>query len=171
MLGSDVKINGAETIKWGNINYDTKKNKFIDRKQKYLYEVMSKRPDVVINCLNNYAKTVAYIDSDSVATKFVDRIFDLYPYNASHPYFVRGIYDWLTLQDKGGADSYDDLTGTLEHNGCLLFNVNQRVRKEYRQTGYFVAGQWSLDFMNEWKQMCKHIDVIQFPGKYAPYQE
>lgn len=171
MLGSDVKIEGAETIKWGTVKYDTKKNKFIDRKQKYLYEVMSKRPDVVINCLNNYAKTVAYVDSDSVATRFIDRIFDLYPYNATHPYFVHGIYDWLTLQGKGGAESYDDLTETLEHQACLLFNVDQRVRTSYRQTGYFVAGQWSLDFMNEWKKMCNAIDVKQFPEKYAPYQE
>jgi len=171
MFGSDRKIDGATTIKWGEIDYNTKQNKYIDRKDENLYPIMMKRPNVVIDCLTNYAKTVAYIDSDSVATKYVDRIFDLYPYKAPHPYFVHGVYDWLTLDGKGGAESYDDLTNTLEHQACLLFNVDQRVRREYRQTGYFVAGQRSLEFIREWKRMCEHIDVRQFPTKYAPYHE
>ena len=171
MFGSDRKIDGATTIKWGEIDYNTKQNKYIDRKDENLYPIMMKRPSVVLDCLTNYAKTIAYVDSDSVATQFVDGIFDLYPYNEKHPYFVHGIYDWLTIDGKGGAESYDDLTKTLEHQACLLFNVDQRVRREYRQTGYFVAGQWSLDFIREWKRMCEHIDVRQFPTKYAPYHE
>lgn len=171
MLGSDKKIEGATTIKWGEINYDTKKDKYIDRNDEKLHPIMMKRPNIVIDCLTNYAKTVAYIDSDSVATSYVDRIFTMYDYKSSYPYFVEGVYHWLTLNGEGGAENYDDLTTTLEHEACLLFNVDQRVRKKYRQTGYFVAGQWCFDFLREWKDMCNHIDVRQFPTKYAPYHE
>ena len=171
MLGSNKKIEGATTIKWGETNYKTKKQRYINRKDESIYPILIERPNVVIDCLTKYANTIAYIDSDSVATKFVDNIFEFYPEDATHPYFVRGIYDWLMVGERGGADSYDDLSTTLEHEACLLFNVDQRVRREYRQTGYFVAGQFSLDFLNEWKDMCNHEEVMRFPSKYAPYHE
>ncbi len=46
-----------------------------------------------------YAKVVAYVDSDSVATRHVDGIFDYFPENNSYPYFVEGIYDWNTVYE------------------------------------------------------------------------
>ena len=170
-LGFSTYIEGATVVKWGETHYDVKQNKYIDRKDESIYPVMLNRPHIILDCLTKYAKTVAYVDSDSVATEYVDNIFNYYPYNSSHPYFVKGMYEWLILDGKGGVDSHEDMTTSLEHNACILFKVNQKNRKGYRQTGYFVSGQWTRDFLKEWIYMCENRSVKANPTKYAPYHE
>ena len=169
-LGSSREIEGATTISLPHVG-DVKQKKYVDRKDPQVYKIMIKRPNIVRDCLKHYALTVAYIDSDSVATQYVDNIFDMYDRRTSHPYFVKGMYDWLSMDGKGLPDKEDDLTNTLEHEACILFNVNQHVRQTYRQTGYFVAGQWCFDFLDEWISMCNHIDVLSHPERYAPFHE
>jgi len=169
-LGSSREIQGAITIALPHVA-DVEQKKHVDRKDPQVYKIMIERPNIIRDCLKHHALTVAYIDSDSVATQYVDSIFDMYDRTTHHPYFVQGMYDWLSIDGRGKADTYDDLTQTLEHDACILFNVDQRVRKNYRQTGYFVAGQWCFDFIDEWISMCNHIDVLSNPERYAPYHE
>jgi autotransporter strand-loop-strand O-heptosyltransferase len=114
---------------------------------------------------------VAYVDSDSVATKHIDSIFNYFPEKNPYPYFAEGIYDWMIIDGRGGADSRDDLSTTLEYPACELFKVDQNVRDVYRQTGYFVAGQWCKDFLDEWWWMCNHPKVVRNHKWYAPYHE
>ena len=170
MLNSDVDIKGAVTIKW-ECNVDNpKQDKYINRASSDIYKILIQRPAIVKDALR-YAKTVAYIDSDSVATRYIDTIFDYFPVKNSYPYFVEGIYDWMVLNGRGGAMSYDDLSTTLEHPACYLFKVDQYFRTTYRQTGYFVAGQWCENFLDEWVWMCNHPTILKNPQYYAPYHE
>jgi len=111
------------------------------------------------------------VDSDSVATQYCDRIFDMYDSSLDYPYFVEGIYDYLIINGRGGAGSKDDLSTTLEHPACELFGVNQYVREKYRQTGYFVSGPNTIDFLEEWYWMCTHPKVLKNFEFYAPYHE
>ena len=170
MLDSNIDISGAITINWTCDVVDTPQQKYINRKSSDIYQILIQRPAIVKFALE-IAKTVAYIDSDSVATKYIDSIFDYFPKKSLHPYFVEGIYDWMIIDGKGGADSRDDLSTTLEHPACELFGVDQSVRDRYRQTGYFVAGQWCKDFLSEWLWMCNHPKVIANHQWYAPYHE
>ena len=170
MLNSDVDIKGAVTIKW-ECNVDNpKQDKYINRASSDIYKILIQRPAIVKDALR-YAKTVAYIDSDSVATRYIDTIFDYFPVKNTHPYFVEGIYDWMVLNGRGGAMSYDDLSTTLEHPACYLFKVDQYFRTTYRQTGYFVTGQWCENFLDEWVWMCNHPAILKNPQYYAPYHE
>jgi hypothetical protein len=60
------------------LNCDIKENiqsDYIDRSDPNIYNILIQRPEIVKHCLLNYADTVAYIDSDSVATHNVDKIF------------------------------------------------------------------------------------------------
>lgn len=170
MLNSNVEIKGAVTIDWKCNITNPVQNKYINRASSDIYNILIQRPVIVKDALK-YAKTVAYVDSDSVATRYIDSIFTYFPENNKYPYFVEGIYDWMILNHRGGADSRDDLSTTLEHPACQLFNVDQYVRERYRQTGYFVAGQWCEDFLNEWWWMCNHPVVLKNPQYYAPYHE
>lgn len=170
MLNSEEWIEGAFTINWKCNVENVPQDKYIDRSNKDIYNLLIQRPAIIKDALKS-AKVVAYIDSDSVATKYVDTIFDYFPYNSEYPYFTAGIYDWMLMNGRGGADNMDDLTGTLEHPACQLFNVDQSVRKIYRQTGYFVAGQWCEKFIDEWWWMCNHPTVLKNPQHYAPYHE
>jgi len=171
MLSCDKKVPGATTIRWDCDIEDVPKDIFIDRMDSSIYKLLIQRPAIIKHALLTGAETVAYIDSDSVATPNIDRMFDMYPPKTSYPYFVEGVYDWLQFNDRGGAMTRDDLHQTLEAPACELFNVDQNVREKYRQTGYFVAGQWTINFLNEWIWMCNHPDILSNPQYYAVYHE
>ena len=172
MLNSDRQIKGATfTIRWDCDVAETKQNRFIDRSDINIYKLLIQRPLIVKDAINKFAYTVAYIDSDSVATKYAHTIFNMFDDESSHPYFVEGIYDYLHVNGRGGADSRDDLSTTLEHPACELFGVDQYVRQRYRQTGYFVANKNCIDFLDEWYQMCTHPEVMANNSYYAAYNE
>lgn len=180
LLDSDLKVNikNTLTIKWEcNLEEDedmyVKSNSsfYVNRSSIKLYKLVSQRPNIVKDALLNYSKVIAYVDSDSIVTPYIDRIFNLYPYNTPYPYFTEGIYDWMTIGDRGGADSREDLSTTLEHPACELFNIDQYVRGVYRTSNLFIAGQESIDWIEEWYWMCNHPKVLQNPEWYAVYQE
>jgi hypothetical protein len=53
------------------------KNFYINRRNKNMYNLLIQRPSIVKHCIENYSNTVCYIDCDSIATPYVDTIFDL----------------------------------------------------------------------------------------------
>ena len=181
LLNSDLKVNvpNTTTINWScDLDPDTSgmykqenNNFFINRSNSKIYNLLIQRPLITKDVLEKYAKVVAYVDSDSIATQYVDRIFDMYDETSDYPYFVEGIYDYLHINGRGGADSRDDLSTTLEHPSCELFNVNQYVRERYRQTGYYVSGQKTIPFLEEWYWMCINPKVLKDFEFYAPYHE
>ena len=172
MINSDWIVPGAhKTIKWDLQNIHIEKNNYINRNDTKIFKLLAERPRIVADALDKYAKIVAYIDSDSIVTKYIDEIFTYYPEKCTHPYFVQGVYDYLFINGRGGVDTREDLHKSLEHAACKLFNVDQNVRDKYRQTGYFVAGQHSRNWINEWMWMCSHPAVLKNPQLYAPYHE
>jgi hypothetical protein len=174
MLNSDKKVSvmNTITIRWDcDVIHLNKRKEYIDREDKQIYKLLIERPKIVQHALENYAEVVAYIDTDSVATKNVDSIFDYFDNDSSYPYFTEGIYEYLLVNGRGGADSRDDLSGTLEAPACELFGINQYVRERYRQTGYFVAGQNCLDWLAEWSWMCQHPSIMRNNAWYAPFNE
>jgi hypothetical protein len=171
MLNSDRQIKNATfTIRWDCDAINPDQKEYIDRTSIDIYKILIQRPLVVADALK-YAETVAYVDSDSVATKYASSIFDMFDESSPIPYFVEGIYDYLHVGDRGGAESKDDLSTTLEHPACELFGVNQYVRERYRQTGYFVANRNCIDFLNEWYDMCTHPQILENNDYYAAYNE
>lgn len=173
VLDSDIKVKGAVNIRW-EFEPQGIKNRlnYIDRENPDIYKLLIERPAIVKHALQ-YNDIVCYVDCDSIATKYVDRIFDYYDDYAPYPYFVEGIYDFLHFKGRGGAESYDDLTTTLEHQVCNLFHSNQRMREftRYRQTGYFVAGPNTIDFLELWYYRCNHPYILKDNARYAPYNE
>jgi hypothetical protein len=158
-------------IKWEakNVHGFKYRNDFIDRSDINIYKLLIQRPKIVHDSLRRSRK-VAYIDSDSIATKNCNKIFDYYD-NQNYPLFTEGIYDYLMVNGRGGALSKDDLSKTLEAPICDLFGINQYVRNKYRQTGYFVAGQNSKDFLKEWAWMCEHPEIMKNNAHYAEFNE
>jgi autotransporter strand-loop-strand O-heptosyltransferase len=181
LMNSDLKIDIKDvvTLRWDldidesddSLMYiNSKDNFYINRNNKKIYKILIQRPLITKDVLEKYAKTVAYIDSDSIATPYADSIFKLTE-SKNYPYFVQGIYEYLLVGDRGGAVSRDDLSTTLEHPACELFGVNQYVRDKYRQTGYYVANENCIDFLNEWYEMCIHPTVLGNIPYYAAYNE
>jgi len=171
MMNCHSQVPGASTITLEVDNIDVKKSDYIDRSDSNIYRLLIQRPQIIEHALENYAEVVAYIDSDTIVTKHINNIFEHYPKGCTHPYFVQGVYDYLFIDGRGGVETRDELHLSLEHAACELFGVDQSVRDKYRQTGYFVAGQESRDWINEWSWMCNHPKVLKNPQLYAPYHE
>lgn len=167
MLDDYKEVPGAYTVWWKCDVEDLPKEEYIDRNKSSVYKLLIQRPLIVKDALERFAKTICYVDSDSVATKYVDRIFNYYPTNSEFPYFTEGIYDYLFINGRGG----NELVKTLEYPACELFGVHQNIRDKYRQTGYFVVGQNTIPFLDEWSWMCNHPEVLKNPQYYAPYHE
>ena len=149
---------------------DVNGNFYIKRGKKDIYNILVERIAIIEDALLNHADTVVYVDSDSIATEYLDRIFHMYH---GEPYVLatEGIYDWMFYNGRGACESRDDMTGTTEHHACQLFGVDQSVRGHYRTTNLFIAGQPSLPFIAEWKQMSKHPSIANDRELYAPYHE
>ena len=180
LLDSDLKIDieNVTTINWksnfsgiDDANKPSISNYYIDRKSQKIFELLIQRPLIVKDSLENYSNVVAYVDSDSIATQYCDRIFDMYDSKLDYPYFAEGIYEYLHINGRGGAETREDMSTTLEHPACELFGVNQYIRQKYRQTGYFVAGPNTIDFLEEWSWMCNHPKVLKDFQHYAAYHE
>ena len=175
MLNSSKKVNVVNTItkRWDcDVIHLKKRNDYIDREDKQIYKLLIERPKIVRDALK-YADVVAYVDTDSVATKKVNEIFNYFPIDSPYPYFTKGIYDFLIINGRGGASNYDNLTNTLEAPVCELFRTDQRERQftGYRQTGYFVAGQKCIDFLELWSYRCQHPVILKDNAWYASYNE
>lgn len=180
MMNSDKKVDVKDTtsIRWDCLVPEDESDRYIqdgtnfyiNRTNRSIYSMLIQRPLVVKNTLENYSKMVAYVDSDSIATKHVDTIFDHYESDSKYPFFVEGIYDYFLMGGRGGVVG-DDYSTSLEHPACVLFGVDQSIRKRYRQTGYFVSDESCIDFLKEWYKMCSHPQVMENCAHYAPYNE
>ena len=174
----EFKISNVETVLW-TIDLDKfdeemyigeKDNFYIKREDKRFYKLLIQRPLIVKHCLENFLGTVAYLDTDTVAMPWVDNFFNHFDNESNVPYFTECFYNYLTLNGKGGVPN-SNFSNTLEHDTCVLLDVDQSVRKWYRQTGYFIAGQNCTDFLDEWYWFGNHPKILQNPELYAPYHE
>ena len=175
MLNSSQKVNVANTItkRWDcDVIHLKKRNDYIVREDKQIYKLLIERPKIVRDALK-YADVVAYVDTDSVATKKINDIFNYFPIDTPYPYFTKGIYDFLIINGRGGASNYDNLSNTLEAPLCELFGSDQKQRQYtgYRQTGYFVSGQNCIDFLELWYYRCIHPTILKDTFYYSPYHE
>lgn len=176
-----IDVENTTTIKWSldlNSNSDElyfkrDDNFYINRKNPTIYKILIQRPLIIKDALSKYADTVCYVDSDSIATPLIDSIFSYFDNESNFPYFVEGVYEYFKYEGRGGGGPIfgGGMEATLEHNACVLFGVDQSIRKYYRQTGYFVAGQNTYDFLDEWHWMCIHPKVLNNLSHYAPFDE
>ena len=100
---TNFNIENVFTVKWFcDIEFDndmyeviSNNNFYINRRNKNIYNVLIQRPLIVKDCLEKYSKTVCYIDSDSIATPYIEYIFNFFDDNSNYPYFVKGLYEYL----------------------------------------------------------------------------
>lgn len=144
-------------------------NFYINRSSSEIYKIVTQKAIIVKHALENFnLEQVAYIDSDSIATPYIENIFNLYQ-ESDYPYFTKGIYDYLSYNGRGG----NFLPDTLEYEVCKLFKLDQykRVDSCYRQSGYFVASKSCIPFLEEWNWMCNHPFILKDTNYYCPFHE
>ena len=163
----DIDIDEDESMYVKSLEND---NFYVNRASKRIYKLIKERPLIVKDALK-YADNVCYIDCDSVVTPYIDNVFELFNKYSFYPFFTEGIYDYLIMNGRGGAESFDDLSTTLEHPACYIFGINQYNRKIYRTSNIFVAGKNCIDFLEEWYWMEINPKILNNPEFYAPFQD
>jgi lipopolysaccharide biosynthesis glycosyltransferase len=107
-------------------NVEDNGNFYIDRNRVAIYDTLIQRPAITKDVLENFSNIVCYLDADTTCLPNLEKIFDLYPNGEVVPYFTKGVYDFMYWDGVGGID--DDLTKTLEHPTCELYNIDQSFR-------------------------------------------
>ena len=180
MINSDKKVDvpNTTTVRWDcNIDnfadddmynpHNSGENFYVNRASRKVYNLIIQRPLIVRDALVNYADVVVYVDCDSIATPYVDRLFDMYNMDSVHPYVTEGIYNYLYMDGRGGTTEKE----TLEYETCQLFGTDQRHRFIYRSSNIFVAGKKTVEFLEEWYWMCTHPKILKDCKRYAPFQD
>ena len=180
VLNSSAQVKGADktirldfTVRDGDQFLEG--DQFINRKSHKVYDIITKKVDVLEHTLQNIAAHVVYLDGDSVATNNIESLFNYT--NQQHPMFTQGINE-IMLMD-GAGNPFDaakpDFSKTLEYPLCELLDIEQehhhRFPLGYVQTGYISAIKSNLPFIKEWKALCEMDDVKSNPNKYAPFHE
>jgi hypothetical protein len=166
MLNSDLVVPNATTIRWDcdiqQIDYDSKEQFYINRVDDRIYNILIQRPLIAKDCLK-YADLIAYVDSDSIATPYVDNIFNFSLSN--YPLFTEGIWNIMGLGDR-----YD-----LEIPICNFLKIDytacRRQRPQYRQSGYFLYNTNCINFLDEWFATCNNPIIKKDFKTYAPFHE
>jgi autotransporter strand-loop-strand O-heptosyltransferase len=166
MLNSGLVVPHATTIRWDcdieEINYNSKEQFYINRVDSRIYNILIQRPLIAKDCLK-YANLIAYVDSDSIATPFVDNIFDYQIEN--YPLFTEGVHHKMLLYGKSD----------LEIPICNFLGIDyykcRKQRPQYRQTGYFLYNSNCTEFLVEWAETCNHPTIKSDFKTYAPYHE
>ncbi len=198
ILNSDLKLKNADLtvrfdvdIRDGVTFKDTPphENKFIKREESKVYDIISKKPNVTLDCLNKYADHVVYLDGDSIATPRIDEIFNYV--NDNHPMFTQGLREYMMISGnlynkphpRGGNPFEINSKGeqvihnnrTLEAHTCKLLDIDQNFRNNkrfgYCQTGYFSAIKSNIPFIKEWIGLCELDEIKNNHNKYAPFHE
>lgn len=197
VLNSDLKLKNADlTIRFNVdiregasfIKTPPNENKYILRKTLKVYDIVTKKPNITLDCLNKYADHVVYLDGDSIATPKIDDLFNYV--NDNHPMFTQGILKYMMLSgpsyDKyhpwgGSPYEYEDgkeiinSSRTLEAHVCKLLGVDGNFRRNkswgYCQTGYFSAIKSNIPFIKEWIGLCELDEIKNNHNKYAPFHE
>lgn len=149
---------------------DNDSNFYIKRENSLIYSILIQKPFITIHALENYANKVFFIDADSIVFNNIEDLFDLYPENEEVPYFTKGIYEVLTYNNYGHGEG---LENTIERPLCELLNIDQsfRLKTHYRQSGYYISGQNTIPFLNEWYLTCGLDTIFKEHWLYAPYNE
>ena len=186
VINSEIKLPAADfTVNWyceirdGEQFIEVDGNSYVNRSSAKVFDIISKKPDVIKHALENFSNHVVYLDGDTIATHRTDELFNYT--NENHPMMTLSGYEFMMINGKGspfthqeGEEEVKDLNLTLEVPACQLFGVdiqNRNFYQSYVQTGYISAVRSNLPFINEWIEMCNHPEVVNNTLHYAPYHE
>ena len=152
-----------------------------------IFELYFQKPKIIKHALENYADEVVYLDGDSIATPYIDGLFEhshkisKYPLSNISRYSVQ-----MTTTVKDGVESVYgnpwaskyDITKCLEYEACKVLDIDitKRVypttrRLTYTQTGYIASHISHLWFYEEWIDTCYHPEFEKNQKKYMPFHE
>jgi hypothetical protein len=189
LIDSDKTIKGnnviVEHIKTSNDHrseYEKQEdgtNRISYRGNNKIFELYFQKPKSIKHALENYADNVVYLDGDSIATPYIDNLFNYGHKYSKYPLSNIARMGVMMWKGKGNPWKGDyDITKCLEYKACQILDadINNRVNKKtrrltYTQTGYIASNINHIWFYEEWIDSCYRKEFENNKIEYMPFHE
>jgi autotransporter strand-loop-strand O-heptosyltransferase len=153
-------------------------NFYVDREKIRSYHVLGAKVDVML-LASQFIDEWVYIDSDSIANKNVDDLFEYCSKATEFPLATLGPQEYVLLVKEGKVignpfwknDGSIDNENTLEYPLMSFMGVPKNQRSWYRTTNILVGNNTISDFISFWKDVKNLLPRICQLSKITPFHE
>lgn len=185
------RFNSFANVKLRNIELDINSNDeddyvvnssgnfYINRNSNRIYQILCAKTMAMEMALEEGFDEVCYLDSDCLATPFVDELFNWSNNISDFPIATEGIHEYMIMIENGiqrgnpFANSWPlaDNKLSLEWPLMRFMQMKPEERGRYRTTGIMLMNQNCLPFIKTWKELCFLLPKLVDTTHYAPYHE
>jgi len=153
-------------------------NFYVDREKIRSYHVLGAKVDVML-LASQFIDEWVYLDSDSIANKNVDDLFEYCSKATEFPLATLGPQEYVLLVKEGKVignpfwknDGSIDNENTLEYPLMSFMGVPKNQRSWYRTTNILVGNNTISDFISFWKDVKNLLPRICQLSKITPFHE
>jgi hypothetical protein len=149
------------------------------RKSNRFFKIISAKTIAIERALEEGFTDVCYLDSDCLATPFVDEIFEWSDKVDGYPIGTEGIHEYMIWMDNGiqRGNPFEfswpvpDNKLTLEWPIMNFIGASPDSRKRYSTTGIMLANQSCINFIKKWRELCYIMPKVCEVWRVAPFHE
>jgi autotransporter strand-loop-strand O-heptosyltransferase len=153
-------------------------NFYVDRKKIRNYYALGAKVDAMLHA-SQFIDEWVYLDSDSIANKNVDDLFEYCSKSTEFPLATLGPHEYVLLVKNGEVignpfwknDGSIDYENTLEYPLMSFMGVPKNQRSPYRTTNILVGNNTVSDFISLWKDIKNLLPQICQLTKITPFHE
>ena len=153
-------------------------NFYVDREKIRSYYALGAKVDAMLHA-SQFIDEWVYLDSDSIANKNVDDLFEYCSKATEFPLATLGPHQYVLLVKNGEVignpfwknDGSIDYENTLEYPLMSFMGVPKTQRSPYRTTNILVGNNTVSDFISLWKDIKNLLPQICQITKITPFHE
>jgi hypothetical protein len=154
-------------------------NFYVNRESSRIYKILCAKTIAMEMALEEGWEEVCYLDSDCLATPFVDELFNWTHIIKDYPIATEGIHEYM-ISIKNGVqigNPFEETWPMADNTKCLewplmsFLGVDSNNRGRYRTTGIMLMNQKCLPFIRTWRELCFILPKLVDLERYAPYHE
>lgn len=155
-------------------------NFYVNRENIRSFQIMTRKYAACLKMLEMDFDECCYIDCDSLASPFVDEIFDFLPQIDSTPVFTKGPHDYMMVTVNGqvmrgdpfiGTWPIPDNTKTLEWPLMDFLRMKPEDRGPYVNANIFAFNTNCKNFLQKTEKFLDSLWRITDVFWYAPFQD
>ena len=158
---------------------DVNGNSYVNRQHIRSYLTLGAKVDVMLDA-STYIDEWVYIDSDSIANKNIDDLFDYCKLITEFPLATLGPHEYVLLVKSDGSfvgnpfwkeDGSTDYENALEWPLMRFMGLQPNQRSHYRTTNILVGNSKVKDFLKTWRDTKNILPKIVSLRNVVPYHE
>jgi autotransporter strand-loop-strand O-heptosyltransferase len=154
-------------------------NTYVNRQQVRTYLTLGAKVDAMLDA-SSYIDEWVYIDSDSIANKNVDELFEYCNLITEFPLATLGPHEFVLIVKSDGTfigNPFWKENGTIDYENTLewplmkFMGLEPNQRSHYRTTNILVGNTKVKDFLKTWKETKDILPKLVSLKDVLPYHE